>query len=131
MIYVYINGQLKHKQQVIEASELMLNDFCETCAIEVDINVEIKRRLDDDMAGYCWGDFEHIEIEIARQSADHTYTRSELLLNLTHELVHAKQLINKQFEYNIRNHLRYEQLPWEKEAYGLEESLYQKYFSKL
>lgn len=135
MIHVFLNGRLAKKQDVIIASELLLNTHCSNCNATVDVNVEILRNVDDNLAGYCWGDSEHVEIELARVSNDYTYTRQELLLNLTHELVHAKQLINKQFEFKLQEDLikntPYNKLPWEQEAYGLENSLYEEYFKRL
>ena len=97
MIHVFINGRLAKKQDVILSSESLLNTLCPNCNATVDVNIEILTKVDENLAGYCWGDSEHIEIELARKSNDYTYTREEFLLNLTHELVHAKQLINKQF----------------------------------
>jgi|ETNmetMinimDraft_27_1059897.scaffolds.fasta_scaffold162584_2 hypothetical protein len=135
MIHVFINGRLAKKQDIIIASELLLNEQCPNCNSTVDVNIEILKTVDDNLAGYCWGDSEHVEIEIARVSNDYTYSREELLLNLTHELVHAKQLINKQFEFKLQEELikntPYNKLPWEEEAYGLEDSLYKKHFKRL
>ncbi len=135
MVHVFINGRLAKKQDVILASELLINDHCPEFNHTVDVHIDILNKVDDNLAGYCWGDSEHIEIELARKSNDYTYTREELLLNLTHELVHAKQLINKQFEFKFKESSRkntpYSHLPWEEEAYGLEDSLYKKYFKRL
>ena len=133
MIHVFINGRLAKKQDVILSSESLLNTLCPNCNATVDVNIEILTKVDENLAGYCWGDSEHIEIELARKSNDYTYTREEFLLNLTHELVHAKQLINKQFEFKLQEelikNLPYNKLPWEEEAYGLE-NLYLKSFLK-
>ena len=135
MIHVFINGRLAKKQDIIIASELLLNEQCPDCNSTVDVNIEILKTVDENLAGYCWGDSKHVEIELARVSNDYTYTRQELLLNLTHELVHAKQLINKQFEFKLQEELikntPYNKLPWEQEAYGLEDSLYEEYFKRL
>tara|TARA_B000000609_G_C24181422_1_gene358806 strand:- start:755 stop:1165 length:411 start_codon:yes stop_codon:yes gene_type:complete len=135
MIHVFINGRLAKKQDVILSSESLLNTLCPNCNATVDVNIEILTKVDENLAGYCWGDSEHIEIELARKSNDYTYTREEFLLNLTHELVHAKQLINKQFEFKLQEelikNLPYNKLPWEEEAYGLENSLFEEFFKRL
>ena len=135
MIHVFINGRLAKKQDVILSSESLLNTLCPNCNATVDVNIEILTKVDENLAGYCWGDSEHIEIELARKSNDYTYTREEFLLNLTHELVHAKQLINKQFEFKLQEelikNLPYNKLPSEEEAYGLENSLFEEFFKRL
>ena len=135
MIHVFINGRLAKKQDVILSSESLLNTLCPNCNATVDVNIEILTKVDENLAGYCWGDSEHIEIELARKSNDYTYTREEFLLNLTHELVHAKQLINKQFEFKLQEdlikNLPYNKLSWEEEAYGLENSLFEEFFKRL
>ena len=49
--------------------------------------------IDELAGGFCWGDKDSIEIEIARTSEGHKFTREEMLINPTHELIHAKQFI--------------------------------------
>ena len=107
MIYVYFTGRIKDKRKIIEASELMLAELCVNCDYDVDIDVCLLRHLDQQMAGYCWGDAEMIHIEIARNS---------------------EQLIEKQFEPRATPGIPYMELPWEQEAFGLEEELCKKYF---
>lgn len=130
MINIFFQGRIKNKDQIIQSTEDLLYDLCPNCNHEVDINIEILKEVDQQMAGYCWGDSEHIEIELARNSERHTYTLSELLINLTHELIHAKQLINGE-THEWYKHMKYTDLPWEVEAYKLEESLCAKYFGKI
>ena len=74
MIHVFINGRLAKKQDVILSSESLLNTLCPNCNATVDVNIEILTKVDENLAGYCWGDPEHIEIELARKSNDYTYT---------------------------------------------------------
>lgn len=130
MINIFFQGRIKNKDKIVQAAEDMLYELCPKCNHDVDINIELLKEVDQQMAGYCWGDFEQIEIELARNSHDHEYTVSELLINLTHELVHAKQLINLE-RHDWHKHMDYRELPWEVEAYKLEESLCTKYFGKL
>jgi|TARA_B110000977_G_C11088712_1_gene495869 hypothetical protein len=128
MIYVYFTGRIKDKRQIIEASELMLAELCVNCDHDVDIDICLLRHLDQQMAGYCWGDSEMIHIEIARNSEGTQFMRDDILLHLTHELVHAKQLIEKQFVPRATPDIPYMELPWEQEAFGLEAAMCKKYF---
>lgn len=128
MIYIYLTGRIKHKNKILEECFLMMNDLCTDCEHDVDIDINILHHLDQQMAGYCWGDSELVHIDLARHSYDTTFTRDDILLHLTHELVHAKQLINKQYDYAETGRLPYTELPWEKEAFRIEEHLCKKYF---
>ena len=56
MIHVFINGRLAKKQDVILSSESLLNTLCPNCNATVDVNIEILTKVDENLAGYCWGD---------------------------------------------------------------------------
>jgi hypothetical protein len=128
VIYIYFTGRIKHKSDIVEACMLMLTELCPDAEHDVDIDINLLHHLDQQMAGYCWGDSELIHIDLARHSYDTTFTRDDILLHLTHELIHAKQLINNQYDYAETRHLPYIDLPWEKEAFGIEEAMCKKYF---
>ena len=139
MIHVQIHGQLKNRKFVQNVCELLLENIIPTkLRRNVDVDVWIHNAVEDQAGGYCWGDKRQVEIEVARTSEGYRYTREELLINLTHELIHAKQFITGELSpTNMRwkkadyTKVPYSQQPWEREAYRWEKRLYEKYFKKL
>ena len=139
MIHVQIHGQLKNRKFVQNVCELLLENIIPTkLRRNVDVDVWIHNAVEDQAGGYCWGDKRQVEIEVARTSEGYRYTREELLINLTHELIHAKQFITGELSpTNMRwkkadyTKVPYSQQPWEREAYRWEKRLYEKYFEKL
>ena len=110
---------------------LMLTELCPDAEHDVDIDINLLHHLDQQMAGYCWGDSELIHIDLARHSYDTTFTRDDILLHLTHELIHAKQYFKKELSpvkhtWKGKDHSKtsYARQPWEKEAYKLECKIY-------
>ena len=139
MIHVQIHGQLKNRKFVQNVCELLLENIIPTkLRRNVDVDVWIYNAVEEQAGGYCWGDKRQVEIEISRTSEGYRYTREELLTNLTHELIHAKQFITGELSpTNMRwkkadyTKVPYSQQPWEREAYRWEKRLYEKYFKKL
>ena len=119
-------------------------DKFEDCFFELDFVKECSGGA----GGYCNGDDEEVQVELARQDYVGRIPKKNLLINIAHELVHAHQLasgrlINKGFVF--RNYdengskvmttkqifegkeyigVRYDEQPWEIEAYQLEEVIY-------
>ena len=139
MIHVQIHGQLKNRKFVQNVCELLLENIIPTkLRRNVDVDVWIYNAVEEQAGGYCWGDKRQVEIEIARTSEGYRYTREELLTNLTHELIHAKQFIagelsptNMRWKKADYTKVPYSQQPWEREAHRWEKRLYEKYFKKL
>ena len=139
MIHVQIHGQLKNRKFVQNVCELLLENIIPTkLRRNVNVDVWIYNAVEEQAGGYCWGDKRQVEIEIARTSEGYRYTREELLTNLPHELIHAKQFITGELSpTNMRwkkadyTKVPYSQQPWEREAYRWEKRLYEKYFKKL
>ena len=122
------------------------NKFIEAClnhliptAPEHDVNVliNIKKRLKSGNVGQCIGDCSEITIELARFYEDGiALTKDELAANLAHELVHAKQYIFDEinavdytWKSNDYSECDYWDQPWEVEAYHREKVLTKKYWS--
>ena len=79
-----------------------------------------------------------VDIEVARTSNGYRFHRDEMLVNLTHELVHAKQFIagelsptTAKWKKGDYSKVPYSKQPWEREAYYWEKRLYEKFFEKL
>lgn len=103
---------------------------------EVNIIISVKNKLPDQAYGYCHGEDEDIEIELARRSYDNKLDRETILRTLAHEMVHAKQFIkgelkraradtvlwkNKKYDWSEDD----DDNPWEVEAYALENEVYE------
>ena len=130
-----ISGRIKEKARV--------GRYIESLAKELGINrmwskiifVKFKTKLDNESQGLCWGCSKegYAEINIARTSAGEVIPYEIIMQTLAHEMVHAKQYIRGELNgYNFswkgrkpRNY-KYENAPWEKEAYGREKELYEK-----
>jgi len=125
MVHVQVIGKIKNKLLIERVSELLLENIIPTkIKRTVDVTINILTICDEQAGGYCWGDESEVEIEIARTSNNHVYSREKILTNLTHELVHAKQFITGEMTSKSI-------WTWESEAYGWEKRLYENYFKKL
>ena len=139
MIEACIVGQFKNKRFVESVSELMLENIIPIkLRRNVTVDVQIHNALEEQAGGYCWGDKHHIDIELARTSEGYRFSREEMLINLTHELIHAKQFLSGELSgSNMRwkkadySKVSYSHQPWEREAYYWEERLFKQYFGKL
>jgi hypothetical protein len=105
-----------------------------------EISIELKRQLENDSYGICYGDDEAVEIHIALYQWGRPLSREDKLSTLGHELVHAKQYLlghlqnstNKNGdEMGVWKGHTYlwtdnsDELPWEQEAYKLEKEIYE------
>lgn len=139
MVHVNLYGQFKNKKLVENISELLVENILPTnIRRPVNIDVWILNVLEEQAGGFCWGDRDLIDIEIARTSEGIKFTREEMLINLTHELIHAKQFISGELSPTTAKWKKadytktpYSKQPWEREAYYWEKRLYEKYFEKL
>lgn len=126
-----------------------LNDFAvKVCyyldlfQYDAELIVEYPRKIAGDYHGQCWGDSERVDLVVAHQSMGEGLTRKEKMLALAHELVHAEQYLSGRLKdqesspdnYTViwnrrkivwRDDLPTEEQPWEVEAYGREEEIYE------
>lgn len=107
------------------------------------IELEIKSTCDNNAGGYCHGDEEEVQIEIARSDAAGKLPTHHLMINIAHELIHAQQmhtgrmnhvgmtLTEAGFSYSVLwdgeegFHLPYMEQPWEIDAYARELEVYE------
>ena len=138
MIAFKIQGRIKFKALVEQyvasiLRELQIHRLKRPCII-----INFRTTLSDDRLGLCVGDEDFALIEIARVSGNERIPYLDMMQNLAHELVHAKQFIKGELGYNSfgdwrwknRNAggYRYKNQPWEKQANKLESLLFQKCF---
>jgi len=135
MISVNLKGRIKSKDKVLNFADAVINNLMPRIKRNVSIDVNVVTRCDGENSALCWGDKDGAEIEIARKSFDVEFTLDEMMLNLAHELVHAKQFIRGELHPSLDKWKRldftnvpYSRTPWEKEAYLLEDKLFEKYW---
>ena len=139
----------------IEGIDLEIDDYVLNLASELDIlkydadiDIRFVNRCDGDAGGYCFGDNSEVEIEIATHIQGERLEDETMMINLAHEMVHAKQLITgelvdhgiqlttagdvhtlvKVTEWKGQNmtNVAYDDQPWEIEAYAKERGLYER-----
>ena len=132
MISVNLKGRIKSKDKVLNFADAVINNLMPRIKRDVSIDVNVVTRCDGENSALCWGDKDGAEIEIARKSFDVEFTLDEMMLNLAHELVHAKQFIRGELHPSLDKWKRldytnvpYSRTPWEKEAYLLEDKLFE------
>jgi len=135
MPIVVMSGQVAQKKKIYEyiyklSKELGINRMHKKVLL-----VNFVTSCDDQAEGSCWGDMKdgYAEILIARTSCGDKMSHESMMQTLAHEMVHAKQYFRKELcGYSMswkgkkpRNY-KYENAPWEKEAFAKEEELWKK-----
>jgi hypothetical protein len=134
-MHVNITGRIAKKKQIELFVYNVMQYLMPRLKRQVGIDIAVVSKCDGNNSALCWGDKDGVEIEIARQSFDYKFTLEEMMLNLSHELVHAKQFIKGDLHPNLNKWKRidfsnvpYSRTPWEKEAYLLEDKLVNKFW---
>ena len=137
MMSVLINGRIKQKKKVEDFVYSTLFDLMPRLKRTVYIDVNVVTKCDNEYYALCHGDKEEIFIELARESDGNKFTLDEMMLNLAHELVHAKQFIRgelhptlykwKKFKKDYAKTPFFKQ-PWEKEAYLMEDKIFNQFW---
>jgi len=115
---------------------------------DCDFEVNLVPKCHANAGGFCNGDDEFVEVELARSDAAGRIPTEELKINIAHELVHAQQLasgrlVNKGFALRTNEQgeqtlttqqvfdgvnyigVEYKDQPWEIEAYEKESKIYE------
>ena len=135
MPILVLKGQVAKKKSI----EKYVENLCKELGINrmwsKAIFINFKTTLDNQAEGLCWGDPSegYVDISIARTSIGKKMTMKSMMQTLAHEMVHAKQYLRGELcGYSMswkgkkpRNY-KYENAPWEREAYKLEAELYSK-----
>jgi hypothetical protein len=134
-MYISVNGRIAKKKQVENFIFDVLEHLMPRLKRNVSIDVNIVTRCDKQHYALCLGDKNSVEIELARGSCETKFSLDEMMLNLAHELVHAKQFIKGELHPNLNrwksldySNTVYSRQPWEKEAYLLEDKLLETYW---
>jgi len=135
MMNISITGRIAKRKQVETFIFDTLEHLMPRLRRDIDIDVRVVTRCDNNHYALCFGDKNSAEIELARGSGDKTFTLQEIMLNLAHELVHAKQFIKGELHPSLNkwkrldySNVAYSRQPWEKEAYLLEDKLVDKFW---
>ena len=137
MVIVTVHGRIAKKDKVKEYSEQVLTDLMPRLRRNVHIDIYVITECDEKNYALCWGDKDEVEIELGRKSGKKKFTLDEMMLNLAHELVHAKQFIRgelhptlykwKKFKKDYAKTPNFKQ-PWEKEAYLMEDKIFNQFW---
>lgn len=132
---ITIKGEIESKDKVLSFAETVINSLMPFFEKEINIDINIVPRCEDENSALCWGSKESAKIELAQKSYDVEFTLEDMMLNLAHELVHAKQFLNKELSSSLDEwkgcdytHLPHNRRPWEKEAFLLEDELFKTYW---
>ena len=90
---ISITGRIAKRKQVETFIFDSLEHLMPRLRRDIDIDVRVVTRCDENHYALCLGDKNSAEIELARGSGNTTFTLQEMMVNLAHELVHAKQFI--------------------------------------
>lgn len=133
---VYIEGRVRNKKLVYTYVGMLLH-LLKIDRLERDLEIQFVTQCDGQVLGFCWGDADEVTIQISRMHYNRKLSFIEMMKCLTHEMVHARQIFRKQLINNgvhrtwngqSADHYSYEESPWEKEAYELEEKLFKEWF---
>ena len=135
---VTIKGRIRNKTLIMDYVDILLKELKIHRFKTREIIIHFKDVCADGVHGLCSGDTELVEIEVSRWNFDEMRSSSfiEMMKTLTHELVHGKQFLRGELNNECgwtwkgrkADGWKYENQPWEKEAYRLEEELFVKCF---
>ena len=109
---------------------------------DAELMFDFEKKLDADAGGYCFGDKESVEIQIATHVQGEKLSEDTVLQNIAHEMIHAQQILTGRlqdlglqlatagdcqtlvkatiWEGESYTNTPYDDQPWEQEAYGRE-----------
>ena len=124
MNFVYtVGGNKKQRELVTDVAYFCINKLTPRMK-KLDIEIQINN-LKDNAVGYCMmqDDNRTYEIEV-----DKKLDIEEMIVTVCHEMVHVKQYARNELGINDKNDgQNYFDLPYEKEAYELQEILLKQY----
>jgi len=134
-ILVDFKGRIAEKKRIEQYIKDTLRHFIPRLRRVVSVNIIVSNTLEDNCYGWCLGDRKEIEIELARSSGNESFDLDYMMLNLAHELIHAKQFLLGQlspchFRWKTKDYgnTAYSRTPWEREAYKKEDYIYETFW---
>ena len=134
----YVTGKCKNKDVVEQYIINCLRHLKLHRMTSKTVIIEFKSKVEGDAQGYCLGTDKVAEVTISKSWAGRKLTFLEQMQTLAHELVHVKQYFRQElthgyggdFKWKKRNAggYKYENQPWEKEAFKLEKELFTECF---
>lgn len=135
---VWIKGNIRNKKLIYRYVDILLKAL-KLDHLDRDLFIDFVQECDAQThaLGFAWGDKDQVEIEISRSHYHKKLTFLEMMKTLTHEMVHARQFFRGRLKYRgfhaiwKGEHMGVydnKNSPWEKEAYDLEEKLFNKWF---
>jgi len=130
MNLVEVNGGNKFQREIVQKTVGFMIKELMPRVRTLDITVNIKK-LTGDAVGWCMMGDDNREFEI---ECSKDLTLKDLVTTICHEMVHVKQYYRKEmsdtgFKWKAKTvpqDTKYFDLPWEKEAYRLQDGLAQK-----
>jgi len=127
-MYTVYGKPRKISTELLDRALVFASEFLD---LDTDLDIDFEDEFDKGKCGYCDIDDGHITVFINPKM-----TKKEIVATLFHELVHARQIVRKELVPQdglpskwmgriFRDHFEmpYEELPWEKEAYHLEDQM--------
>jgi len=129
MNVIQVNGGNKFQREIAEK----VIGFCikellpRVRTLEIVVNI---KKIKGDAIGYCMMEDTNREFEI---EVDRELSLKDFITTLTHEMVHVKQYARKEMDdqgmrwkkAKVKEGTNYYDLPWEKEAYKMQDKLAQ------
>ncbi len=141
MPILVMKGRIKNKAKIVT----YIGNLCKELGINrmysKVIFLNFKTQLEEDAQGLCWGDMKkgYCDIQISRTEEGNPLPFEQMMQTIAHEMVHAKQYFRGELNsYGSRvwkgrnaEGWKYENQPWEREAFRLEEKLHKKCWPKI
>lgn len=125
---IYVEGGSKRQREIVKDAAMFAWRYLMPHISNCVVDVEIKKV--DKADGYCHeADYRVFQIEI-----DKKLMGDNLLTTVFHEMVHVKQGVRKEWAFNevaYKTHDEYINLPWEVEAYHLQEVMLEEWKKNL
>ena len=125
---IYVEGGSKRQREIVKDAAMFAWKYLMPRISNCVVDVEIKKV--DKADGYCHeADYRVFQIEI-----DKKLMGDNLLTTVFHEMVHVKQGVRKEWAFNevaYKTHNEYINLPWEVEAYHLQEVMLEEWKKNL
>ena len=115
---IYVEGGSKRQRRIVKDAAMFAWRYLMPRVSNCVVDIELKKVKQAD--GYCHeADYRVFQIEI-----DKKLMGDNLLTTVFHEMVHVKQGVRKEWAFDevvYKTHEEYINLPWEVEAYDLQE----------